>query len=56
MNLEDCIYLRKELEIIGFDYVCVSSGGLISKTDFSKHQKIEKKIYIISNFVLPLLV
>ena len=34
INLKDSIYLAKELKKIGFDYVCVSSGGLISKTDF----------------------
>ena len=34
INLRDSIYLTKELKTIGFDYVCVSSGGLISKTDF----------------------
>ena len=34
INLRDSIYLTKELKTIGFDYVCVSSGGLVSKTDF----------------------
>ena len=34
INLRDSIYLTKELKKIGFDYVCVSSGGLISKTNF----------------------
>ena len=34
LNLRDSIYLTKELKTIGFDYVCVSSGGLVSKTDF----------------------
>jgi len=34
ITLKDSIYLTKQLKKIGFDYVCVSSGGLISKTDF----------------------
>ncbi len=34
INLRHSIYLTKKLKKIGFDYVCVSSGGLISKTDF----------------------
>lgn len=32
-KLKDCIYLTKELKKIGFDYVCVSSGGILPKTN-----------------------
>lgn len=31
-DIEDAIYLTKNLEKIGFDYVCVSSGGILKKT------------------------
>ena len=34
LTIKDSIYLTKKLQNIGFDYVCVSSGGLVSKTDF----------------------
>jgi len=48
LNLRDSIYLTKKLKKIGFDYVCVSSGGLISKTDFKPSSnfnfKLAKKI------------
>jgi 2,4-dienoyl-CoA reductase-like NADH-dependent reductase (Old Yellow Enzyme family) len=48
----DAIYLAKELEKIGFDYICVSSGGIIPKTKmkFKKgfragiSKKIKKKL------------
>ena len=33
ININDSIYLVKKLKKIGFDYVCVSSGGIISKTN-----------------------
>lgn len=33
LNYNDCIYLTKKLEKIGFDYVCVSSGGILPKTN-----------------------
>jgi len=32
-TIEDCIFLTKELKNIGFDYVCVSSGGILPVTD-----------------------
>lgn len=32
-NIHDAIYLSKELKKVGFDYVCVSSGGVIPKTN-----------------------
>ena len=31
-TLKEAIYLTKELEKIGFDYVCVSAGGIKTKT------------------------
>jgi 2,4-dienoyl-CoA reductase-like NADH-dependent reductase (Old Yellow Enzyme family) len=32
-TIEDAIYLTKKLKDIGFDYVCVSSGGIETKTN-----------------------
>ena len=32
LGINDSVYLSKQLKKIGFDYVCVSSGGLISNT------------------------
>jgi 2,4-dienoyl-CoA reductase-like NADH-dependent reductase (Old Yellow Enzyme family) len=33
INYNDCIYLVKKLEEVGFDYICVSSGGILPKTN-----------------------
>jgi 2,4-dienoyl-CoA reductase-like NADH-dependent reductase (Old Yellow Enzyme family) len=33
INLEESFYLAKKLEKIGFDYLCISSGGILTKTD-----------------------
>ncbi len=49
---KDAIYLAQELEKIGFDYICISSGGIIPKTQmkFKKgfralmSKKIKKKL------------
>ncbi len=32
-SISDCIFLCKKLENIGFDYVCITSGGIIPKTN-----------------------
>ena len=32
LTIKDSIYLTKKLQNIGFDYVCVSSGGLVSRS------------------------
>ena len=32
-TIEDCVYLVKKLKQIGIDYVCVTSGGIIPKTN-----------------------
>lgn len=37
-NTKDAIFLTRKLQKIGFDYICVSSGGILSKTDL-KHKK-----------------
>lgn len=34
-TINDCIYLVKKLKELKFDYVCVSSGGIIPKTDLA---------------------
>lgn len=48
INIRDSIYLVKNLEKIGFDYVCVSSGGILPKTNLKFKMgfraKISKKI------------
>lgn len=48
INLKESIALTKQLEKIGFDYVCVSSGGIlpITKMKFKKafREKLSKKI------------
>ena len=33
LNYKDSIYLTKKLENIGFDYICISSGGILPKTN-----------------------
>lgn len=53
-TIEDCIFLCKNLKKIGFNYVCVSSGGIIPKTKikfkkgYQVHlaQKIKKTLRI----------
>ena len=55
INLKESIFLTKQLEKIGFDYVCVSSGGIlpITKMKFKKafradlSKKIKKKTSIL---------
>ena len=32
-TIKDCIYLVKQLKKLKFDYVCVSSGGILPKTN-----------------------
>lgn len=48
ISVDDAILLTKELKKIGFDYVCVSSGGILPKTNlrFKKafRRTISKKI------------
>ena len=53
-TISDCIFLCKNLKKIGFDYVCVSSGGVVPKTKikfkkgYQVHlaQKIKNKVGI----------
>lgn len=55
-NIKDCVYLVKILKQIGLDYVCVSSGGIINKTNlkfkegYQVHlaKKIKKEVKIIT--------
>ena len=48
INIKDSIYLTKKLEKIGLDYICVSSGGILPKTNMKSKMgfriKIAKKI------------
>tara|TARA_E500000178_G_C17033495_1_gene761941 strand:- start:2922 stop:3983 length:1062 start_codon:yes stop_codon:yes gene_type:complete len=56
IKLKDSIYLAHHLKKIGFDYICVSSGGILTKTNlkFSKGfrlkfaSKIKKRVKIIT--------
>lgn len=56
IKLKDAIHLVKELKKIGFDYVCVSSGGILTKTNlkFKKgfrtnlSKEIKKKTSVIT--------
>tara|TARA_B110000014_G_C20112990_1_gene586841 strand:- start:432 stop:1496 length:1065 start_codon:yes stop_codon:yes gene_type:complete len=55
-SIDDCIFLVKNLKKIGLDYVCVSSGGILSKTNiifkpgYQVHlaREIKKKTGIIT--------
>ena len=48
IEVKDSIYLTKKLEKIGLDYICVSSGGILPKTNMKFkmgfRMKISKKI------------
>ena len=51
-SVSDSVYLTKELKKIGFNYVCVSSGGIIPKTKIKKGKKgyqvfLAKKLKLI---------
>ena len=35
-DVKDAIFLIKKLERIGFDYICISSGGILPKTNLKK--------------------
>ena len=53
INLKDSIYLTKQLEMIGFDYICVSSGGIKTKTNLNTKTKFNLKLFIkIKNQIL----
>ena len=53
LKYKDSIYLTKKLEKIGFDYVCVSSGGILPKTNMKFkmgfRMNISKKIKKFTN-------
>ena len=42
-TISDCIFLCKNLKKIGFNYICVSSGGIVPKTKI-KFKKVNKEI------------
>jgi len=56
IKISDCIHLSKELKKIGFNYVCVTSGGIIPKTNLKYKpgyqvflaEKIKKKVKIVT--------
>lgn len=55
-TIKDCIYLVEKLKKIGLDYVCVTSGGILSKTNikfgpgYQTHlaRKIKKETKVIT--------
>jgi 2,4-dienoyl-CoA reductase-like NADH-dependent reductase (Old Yellow Enzyme family) len=56
INIKDSIYISKKLEEIGFDYICVSSGGIQTKTNLNNKikgynidlaKKIKKEVNIL---------
>ena len=56
-TIEDCVYLTQELKDIGFDYVCVSSGGILPVTNLPNNEpkyqvhlsrEIKKSVYILT--------
>ena len=56
VNVKDSIYLANNLKKIGFDYVCVSSGGIIKKTNLKFYKgfriKLANKIKQNTNIVV----
>ena len=55
IDIKDSIYISKKLEEIGFNYICVSSGGIQTKTNLNNKikgynidlaTKIKKKVNI----------
>jgi len=54
-SIDDCIYLVKNLEKIGINYICVSSGGIYSKTNlkFKRAYNSELSKIIKKNVKIP---
>jgi 2,4-dienoyl-CoA reductase-like NADH-dependent reductase (Old Yellow Enzyme family) len=56
IKINEAIYLVKKLEKIGFDYVCVSSGGILPKTNLkfrdSFRARLAKKIKKETNMIV----
>ena len=44
IKINDAILLSKELKKIGFDYVCVSSGGILPKTNLKFKNAFRKNM------------
>ncbi len=44
VKLDDAIYLSKQLKKIGFDYLSVSSGGILSKTEMKQTEAFRSNI------------
>ena len=55
-SIEDCVYLVKNLEKIGIDYICVSSGGIYPKTKlkFKRAYNSELSKIIKQNVKIPI--
>ena len=43
IGIKDSVFLAKELKKIGFDYVCVSSGGILTKTNLKFYKGFRLK-------------
>ena len=44
LNVKDAIFLSKKLKEIGFDYISVSSGGILSKTNMKQKEAFRSNI------------
>lgn len=44
LNVKDAIFLSKKLKQIGFDYISVSSGGILSKTNMKQKEAFRSKL------------
>ena len=44
IDMKDSIYLVKQLEKIGLDYICVASGGIKTKTNLKTNTKFNLKL------------
>ena len=44
LNIKDAIFLSKKLKEIGFDYISVSSGGILSKTNMKQKEAFRSNI------------
>lgn len=56
INIKDSVYLAKQLEKIGLDYICVSSGGIKTKTNLKINTKYNLKLSSIIKSETSLLV
>ena len=44
LNIKDAIYLAKKLKKVGLDYISVSSGGILPKTNMNQKEAFRSKL------------